>query len=246
MWYLIVPPIVIVVSLLFVLWYLSRRGSDPSIARKISQLEDTAEQKISFSRTKNFFLRILEKTAYRFKVMSLQTHNVLNDVTQSLKEKRKDFQKETKNTFSESTEERVVTNESISLNEETIKRQSPRLNEKRVNIFQKDQIEKTVEVRQSEPLEVVARPMVSEKMVHPEVSYKKTPADIAYEESLIARIAVNPKDFGSYEKLGDYYLETGNIKDAKECYRQVLKLSPAERMVKIKIRRLEKILSQKG
>jgi len=34
------------------------------------------------------------------------------------------------------------------------------------------------------------------------------------------------------------------MKDAKDCYRQVLKLSPVQRMVKIKIRRLEKLLTK--
>jgi hypothetical protein len=37
-------------------------------------------------------------------------------------------------------------------------------------------------------------------------------------------------------------MDNGNIKDAKECYRQVLRLSPANRDVKMKIRRLEKML----
>jgi cytochrome c-type biogenesis protein CcmH/NrfG len=63
---------------------------------------------------------------------------------------------------------------------------------------------------------------------------------------MIARIARDPKDFTSYEALGDYYLESENIRDAKECYRQVLKLSPVHRMVKIKIRRLEKLLTKAG
>lgn len=245
MWYLIAPPIVIVVSLLFVLWYLSRKGADPFIARKVSQLEDSAEQKVSFSRTKNFFLRILEKTAYRFKVISLQTHNALSDITQSLKEKRKDVQKKTTNILPVVVEKTSMVQESVSLHERVIVDRLAH-DEQSENILRRNRFEKMAEVKHLEDPEVIARPMVSEKMVHPEVSYRKTSADIAYEESLIAHISINPKDFSSYEKLGDYYLETGNVKDAKECYKQVLKLSPAERMVKIKIRRLEKILSQKN
>ena len=65
---------------------------------------------------------------------------------------------------------------------------------------------------------------------------------ISHEEDFITAIAKNPKDFQAYEKLGDYYMDNGNIKDAKECYRQVLRLSPANREVKMKIRRLEKML----
>jgi predicted Zn-dependent protease len=90
-----------------------------------------------------------------------------------------------------------------------------------------------------------SRPMVSETAAHPERARRRTPANGFREEDLIARIAADPKDFTAYESLGDYYLETDNVKDAKECYRQVLRLSPVQRMVKIKIRRLEKLLSQK-
>lgn len=64
------------------------------------------------------------------------------------------------------------------------------------------------------------------------------------EDILVERIALNPRDIEAYERLGDYYLEQGNLTDAKECYRQVLKLSPAYRLVKIKIRRLERLLEK--
>lgn len=246
MWYLIVPPIVIIASLLFVLWYLSSKGADPFIARKISQLENSTEQKVSFFRTKKFLLRVLEKTAYRFKVISLQAHNALNDITQSLKAKRKDFQEKTENISPSEPEKEVLTVfEEVSSSEVVVPKQSSH-DERPMTILRRNHTERTAQVKRLEDSEVASRPMVSEKMVRPEVSYEKTSADVAHEESLIARIAVNPKDFASYEKLGDYYLEIGNVKDAKECYRQVLKLSPAERMAKIKIRRLEKILSQKG
>ncbi|MEI8096601.1 MAG: tetratricopeptide repeat protein [Candidatus Moraniibacteriota bacterium] len=244
MWYLIVPPIVIVASLLFVLWYLSSKGADPFIARKVSQLENSTEQTVSFFRTKKFLLRVLEKTAYRFKVISLQMHNALNDITQSLKAKRKDFQEKTENMSPSEPEKETLTVFEEILPGEVVVENKPVRNEQPMTILRRNRIEKTIQMNRSEDLEVSARPMVSEKMVHPEVSYRKTLSDIAFEESLIARIATNPKDFGSYEKLGDYYLEIGNVKDAKECYKQVLKLSPAERMVKIKIRRLEKIISQ--
>lgn len=64
------------------------------------------------------------------------------------------------------------------------------------------------------------------------------------EELLIGRIVSNPRDVEAYERLGDYYLENENYIDAKECYRQVLKLSPVNRLVKIKIRRLERVLEK--
>lgn len=65
------------------------------------------------------------------------------------------------------------------------------------------------------------------------------------EEELIDRIARNPKDAPAYEQLGDFYMESGNLSDAKACYRQVIKLSPLNREVKEKVRRLERLLVQK-
>src|SRR3989344_7720759 len=92
MWYLIVPPIIVVVSLSFVLWYFSRKGADPLIAEKVSRLGEEAEQQIFFARTKALLLRFLEKTASRFKVMSLQAHNALHDFTQMIKARQRRFQ----------------------------------------------------------------------------------------------------------------------------------------------------------
>ena len=92
MWYLIIPPIIVIASLSFVLWYLSRKGADPRVAETLSHLEGQAEQKISFVRTKTFFLHLLEKIAYRFKVTSLQMHNAFHNVTQYLKERQRRFQ----------------------------------------------------------------------------------------------------------------------------------------------------------
>lgn len=83
-------------------------------------------------------------------------------------------------------------------------------------------------------------PEASEEMLADAVTPKNQ-----LEEILIERISMNPRDIEAYERLGDYYLEQDNLTDAKECYRQVLKLSPAYRLVKIKIRRLERLLEKR-
>lgn len=244
MWYLIIPPIIVVVSLSFILWYLSRKGADPLIAEKASRLIEEAQGQISFLRTKNFFLRILEKTAYRFKVVSLRIHNTLNDLTQTLKVRRQRFQ------------EGVLAKKSL----EQVKTSRQEKIVSHGNFLQRfvkhDKHEDPAEEQEkSEPIfappapsqpPLSLRPMVSETVVRPEAVHERIPVDISREENLIARIALNPKDFIAYEGLGDYYLEAGNFKDAKECYRQVLKLSPVQRAVKIKIRRLERIFSEKA
>ncbi len=87
--------------------------------------------------------------------------------------------------------------------------------------------------------QVERKPKISEREDVPEITKKSQLEDI-----LVERISMNPRDIEAYERLGDYYLEQKNLTDAKECYRQVLKLSPAYRLVKIKIRRLERLLEK--
>ncbi|MDP3957774.1 MAG: tetratricopeptide repeat protein [bacterium] len=278
MWYLIIPPIIVVVSLSFVLWYLSRKGADPLIAEKVSQSVEEAQEQISFLRTKNFFLRILEKVAYRFKVVSLQMHNGLHDLTQALKARRRRFQdgllaKKSKESLEQpkvsageqaashtgflrrfaqrsgkgieaGERERLAPASPESFSSQAVLGKPISHQSKPEEAFEENRPIQVSHEPASPPLPTFLRPMVSETITRPETGRERTQADIAREENLIARIAVNPKDFTAYEGLGDYYLEVGNIKDAKECYRQVLKLSPLHRIVRIKIRRLEKLLGQ--
>jgi len=230
MWYLIVPPIIVVASLSLVLWYLSRKGTDPLIAGKVLRLQEEAKQQASFPRIKTFFLHLLEKAAYRFKVTSLKIHNAFHNLTHSLKERQRRFQN--KSSASETPEQPAVP-ANISATETILK----------IPIARKHK--ETAEKGTEESLTVL-RPTVSKSAVHPERGRVTTRKDSVRESDLIARISSSPRDFAAYEGLGDYYLEIGNIQDAKACYRQVLKFSPAQRMVRIKIRRLEKILSQEA
>ncbi|MCA9364767.1 MAG: hypothetical protein KC736_02650 [Candidatus Moranbacteria bacterium] len=71
----------------------------------------------------------------------------------------------------------------------------------------------------------------------------QTPKKGKMEDLLIERIATNPKDIEAYERLGEYYMEQEVYMDAKECYKQVLRLSPVHRYAKIQMKKLEKILS---
>lgn len=253
MWYLVIPPIVIVLSLSFLLWYLSRKGTDPLIVEKISEHEKLMKTP-SFSRSKEFFLGVLEKLVQRFKVGSLRMHNSLSAFIQSIKASRRKVK------------ESILlgrTAEEQSLPEQPRQSFFARLAPKHAPIKEVSQKEETVSSKESlgeeavrehvadqvsfeEKKEFVPRPMVSETATHPEGYRKRIVTNTSREESLIARIATNPKDFTAYEELGDYYLEVENTRDAKECYRQVLKLSPVHRMVKIKIRRLEKLLTREG
>lgn len=86
--------------------------------------------------------------------------------------------------------------------------------------------------------EVVVRRKITEE---PVVVPKKEPMpeDKVREAALIYRIAENPKDLEAYREIGDYYLGIGNIKDAKEAFKMVLKLRPRDLKAKSSLREIE-------
>lgn len=271
MWYLIVPPIVIVVCIAFLLWYLSRKAADPRVSERVQELSSEPAP-VHFSGIKEFFLRLLEKFAQRSKTRSLRMHNAMHNWLQSIRASRKKVSESRTAEHAsdalgtqagyESEITRAQTPESDSQSffeavEEPVARVKESHNplsalEMPIRRRMRERKEVVAAPMQAVPQERTERPMVSEHMARPESALqaegrrRRTLKAASPEEGLIGQIATNPKDFAAYEALGDYYMESGNIKDAKECYRQVLKLSPVHRMVKIKIRRLEKILSQKA
>lgn len=83
------------------------------------------------------------------------------------------------------------------------------------------------------------RPMISDEVTLPQKRGEKD----QYEQVLVERIALNPRDVEAYERLGDYYMENENLDDAKECFKQVLRLSPLSRRARFRMRRIEKSLS---
>jgi len=87
-----------------------------------------------------------------------------------------------------------------------------------------------------EELERVAKVLPKEE--------KKAEKKDLFEKILIDRIASNPKDIEAYERLGEYYLEIENWEYGKECFKQVIKLNPRNVNARSKMRKLEKILSK--
>lgn len=206
MLYLIIPPIVVIVTLALLIYFFSRRF--PQIEKEVGIRPDTGRitdtgRKRAFEAVKHILLHGLEKLAQWSKVVTLRAHNVLHDWTQSLREKKKNIQWRPKPAHDVPVHKEVV--------------------------------------------EEKFRPMVSRRMVRPEdPAMKPSVPKEQLEDILVERIATNPRDIEAYERLGEYYMDRGNLQDAKECYRQVLRLSPVHRLAKIKIRRLEKALEQKG
>lgn len=266
MWYLIVPPFIVIFGLGVLLWYLSRRMDDPTTIEKMEALKvtiDSGAHSRSLDR-KAFFLKLLEKNASRFKTGTLRIHNFFQYSLEGLRAKRKQLDEMRKaveeqrhaeaapmekhhflGRWGKKSEEAVV--------EEPVVAQEP---EEPVDspIIQKPGRSFKTFLRRRDFVEpadsVVAKPEAEvEKSFEPTVSRTVANPDTApgmlakkseREEALIARIAENPRDAVAYEELGDHYFAAKSMQDAKACYRQALKLHPTNRAVKIKIRRLEK------
>jgi len=86
--------------------------------------------------------------------------------------------------------------------------------------------------------EVISRRKIQEE---PVAILKKEPLpeNKVQEAALIYRIAENPKDLEAYREIGDYYMGIGNIKDAKESFKMVLKLRPRDLKAKSSLREIE-------
>ena len=90
--------------------------------------------------------------------------------------------------------------------------------------------------------EEIVRPTVSERVTRPRM---KAEMKDRLEDLLIERIAANPKDVEAYERLGEYYMEIDSLVDAKECFKQVIKLDPKNGNVKYRMRRLETMMHKR-
>ena len=238
MLYSIVPPILVVASLIGIILFLMRKA--PQIAelsereeRRNLILEENLLKKAvnrmkgdSEGTWKRRSLLFLEKLTRKFKVLFLKLENVFTLWNESIKRKRKDHMIE----------------RGESLEQKDTKNILEKMKEYRLNQEREGRIEvRPIDV---EPVarEIYERPMISERVVKPES--KKAEIKNHLEKILIDRIAANPKDTEAYERLGEYYFEIENYNHAKECFKQVIKLNPANEEAKNRMRKLERLLAR--
>lgn len=248
MWHLIFPPLIIIVSIALLVRYLSSKVADPKISEKVSVALGGVESGAmarSLSRTE-FFLKLSDRLVSTFKVLSLRIHNFFQHSSERLREKRKKIQemKRVAENVSSSAQERLV---SISRPSFSSWWKSKRLESAESEVVTKSEVSPVF-------LEELAKPGSEKKpfasaAVSPILPVRERPQrkrqEKWKEDECIRRIAENPKDIAAYETLGDYYFSIENMEDAKDCYRQALKLQPTNRIVKIKIRKLEKFFEEK-
>lgn len=238
MWYLIIPPVIVIASLVFLIWFLTNRAELPSIQERMNDIANHSSfREWQTLRLKQLLFRSLEKGMRSLKVLSLRVHNSFHTIGQSLREKRHQSDLLVTSLLNLKKEKAESSGEEYAVPASSVLRSA----HAPLTIQEDTRVSLSVS---SFALPVAeARPMVSERAVIPETKPNKMTAhDIKEEERLIKKIAANPKNVSAYEALGDYYLEHGDVTDAKSCYRQVLKLSPIHRMVKVKIRKLERLM----
>lgn len=280
LWYLVVPPFIVVISFGVLLWLLSRRAGDEEVSRNLSlaQAESASGAHSRSLSRKAFFLKLIEKSASRFKTMTLRIHNFFQHSLERVRRRRSELDAIRKHIEGEEAGEKreeSVTDAKPSGEEQKKRFQLPFGRKKHerekgesrlpdeTESSESDQAVTTMEPVKSEPV-VPAKPQpkpsvapsteetetnTSEPVLRRETA---TPDERARsrgkdprEVGLLSRIVENPRDITAYEELGDWYFAEGSMEDAKECYRQALKLHPTNRAVRIKIRKLEKFFAER-
>lgn len=245
MLYYILPPIIIIVSLSILIYYLFRKVSD--VPRGELAFLEEKRSLFSFRRVGiifplmgGLFLRFLEKIIQRSKLLSLKFHNLTSKWSHSIRKRRE--QSKPSPSLAVSVEEEKVAPANI-------KKERP-VKVDEIREKKKFSILSFKRAGRKERYGVVDGKVVSEEVSEVEevdVDMTSAPSSIKrgkneLEEVLIKRIAVNPKDIEAYERLGEYYVDCGSGDDALECYRQVLRLSPGQFKAKAKLRAIERAL----
>lgn len=213
----ILPPIIIVISVSALIVFLFRKAQKIPAQKIHFQSNDSLQEKKMariMSALGQFGLKVLEKIMQRLKLTALKFHNVSNDWFHSIHERRQ---------------------KNVLVDQEHRRRHGD------VKIID-ESVRITSQMQSQAPVtaEKVIRPLVREDVTRPQKASIREKSQL--EEALIKRIAINPRDIEAYERLGDYYLESGSYQDSHECFSQVLRLSPVHRKAKIRIRRLEMLM----
>jgi len=237
MLYSIIPPILVVLSLVGLIIFLVKKA--PQVANLPEEHNFSAGSKIDLREGETFdknvrkakrlnwqagervFLAVLEKIMKLLRFIFLKPGAIFSRWWVSIKNIRKS-----------KAAEQILDDQAKSADEDIINKIKNYQAEKKIVINRsglrsgKDSEEKPV------------KPMVSEKVAKPKTEIKDR-----LEELLIERIAANPKDIEAYERLGQYYMEIENYEFGKECFKQVVKLSPTNRNAKYALKKLERLLS---
>lgn len=253
MLYSIIPPILVILSLAGIIIFLAKKA--PQVAKLDDEDDLEREQRESMAsvgffrrlgfRMKNIewanfgkvFLGIFEKATRGAKMLFARLENKSKVLNESIRTKRVGLR--VKKDVSGRSE--FENNEDADIMDK-IEKYQPQKNDEYPKNENVEILEKEKDTDNDVEREKIIRPVVSSRAVKskPRVEMKDR-----LENLLIERIAANPKDVEAYERLGEYYMEIDSMIDAKECFKQVLKLDPKNENVKYRMRRLEAMLHKR-
>ena len=231
----IIPPLLVILSVIGIILFLAKKNQqltklendEKLIAlRNGSGLAGEEKTKIT-AKVGQIGLAVSEKMVRRMRLLFLKSENKFKLLGEGIRKRRT-------NRLEEKAVE-TISNESEQLDGivDRTEKLTPEKKELREKLFLKRKN------YQEEPQEKFFRPIISDHVVVPK---RRREVKDRLEELLIERIAANPKDIEAYERLGEYYLEIKNLEHAKECFKQILKLSPLNSNVRYKMRKLERML----
>jgi len=223
MLYSIIPPILVILSLLGIILFLMKK------APQIAQLDEenfksvkSKNLKINSEKTNNR----LKKTTQKFNRIFKWLGSFLFIWKKIVRRKKKTKLKKDKVRELENINEEELFIQEIEVDNVKKNNQHPKNTEKKLEDF----------FGQNKK---IVRPTISKKVVKPQKIKENQ-----FEKKLINKIAANPKDIKAYKQLGEYYMKIKSWNYAKECFKQIIKLNPGNINARIKIRKLERLLNK--
>ncbi len=235
MFWLYIPPIIFIAALVALVVIL---GKKTAALKKSGHFESVEAERVPRSgiaegrlkKVKIYSLRALEWVMGAVKTGAKSLEEGLANALKKIKEKRTNRSRGEKTEIDSGRKENIVRY----------------IREEEIDLMTDEEIglggvsEKIGGARQNlnmAPSEVVVKrkPEVVPQRILPQRAVE----DRVKEDALVHRIAENPKDVEAYRELGDYYLSVGNLKDAKESFKMVLKLRPRDLKAKSSLREME-------
>jgi hypothetical protein len=256
MLYSFVPPAIVIISLIGIIVFLTKKAPQVALlddgSGKESNPETAVVKKSMFkkifrsgdSRGQSFkhgFLVFLEKFTRKLRVFFLKLENLFTHWSENIRRKRRIHAESEDNKVSDEEAEMIKTPEFFNgRNQEPASEK--RNYGSRNDIYVRNSLDARRGYAEIDPEEKPVRPIISENVAVPRT---KPEIKNRLERILIERIASNPKDTEAYERLGEYYFEIENYNHSKECFKQVIKLNPMNDMAKDKMKRLERLLARR-
>jgi tetratricopeptide (TPR) repeat protein len=263
MLYSIIPPILIILSLIGIIYLFMKKSNQVAnlppeeFSDEVQSISRNAgffgriwwkTKNIRWDDIKHFFLGILEQITRRSRMIFLKLESRFGNWSNDIRNKRKTREeKNSRQNSSIKSENDIIRKlKDYSLAKKNNSRSDGQFKESVLDAYGEEKINKNPSIRIAGKKTAIEeeniKPIISEKMVSPR---PRTEIKDRLEELLIERIAVNPKDIEAYERLGEYYMEIKSYTDAKECFKQVIKLNPASNNARYRLKRLERLLATK-